>query len=277
MTGPLTRVVIDTNFAKHPDLERWLKRSTGNIAVLTDYFAMESYRTGSLAGVQGMYAILSRYARQVELLHSTGKLKLLPARERGARRRMVDESSTALFPKFCRALREASPGSGFDDVIRSHMEAAESELAALEHAMDTTGRAIEGLAKAWTQQDLLSLRNPDRPLTDGVMRTTLAQIAGLARDMFDLDSSVQLPSSIRELPYAFTFRVALCGYLGFQSRFADGSTSALSAVKARNDLVDSMQCASALYFDDFFTDDKRARGVYAYARRLMDEIFMRAK
>ena len=157
------------------------------------------------------------------------------------------------------------------------MEAAESELATLERAMGTTGRAIEGLAEAWTRQDLLSLRNPDQPLTDGVMRTTLEQIAGLARDMFDLEGGVQPPSSLRELPHAFTFRVALCGYLSFQSRFADGSTGALSAPKARNDLVDSMQCASALHFDDFFTNDKRAKGFYVYARWLMDEIFLRAK
>ena len=39
------RVVLDTNFATDPALEQWLKRSTGNVAVLTDYFAMESYRT----------------------------------------------------------------------------------------------------------------------------------------------------------------------------------------------------------------------------------------
>jgi hypothetical protein len=192
------RVVLDTNFATDPALEQWLKRSTGNVAVLTDYFAMESYRTGSLAGVQRMYAILSRYPRQVQVLQNTGKLRLLPPRERGARRRMIDTSSTATFPKFCRALRDAKPGSNFDPVVQSHVEAAERQIASIERNFATTGSAIEGLAQAWAAPDLLSLRRPGQPLTDGAIRTTLEQIAGLARDLFDIDPQMKLPQSLSE-------------------------------------------------------------------------------
>ena len=142
---------------------------------------------------------------------------------------------------------EADPSSRYPDLeLRASFSGGGKHFALFHVEQLKQGTFGEGLGEAWSQQDLLCLRKPDRPLTNGVMRTTLAQISGLARDMFDLDSDVQLPSSIRELPHAFTFRVALCGYLGFQSRFADGSTKALSASKARNDLVDAMQCASAL-------------------------------
>lgn len=268
------RVILDTNFATDPALEQWLKRSTGNVALLTDYFAMESYRTGSLAGVQRMYAILSRYPHQVQVLQNTGKLRLLPPRERGARRRMIDTSSTATFPKFCRALRDATPGSKFDLVVQSHIDAAEGQLAAFERNFVTTGSAIEGLAQAWAAPDLLSLRRPGQPLTDGAIRTTLEQIAGLARDLFDIDPQMRLPQSLSELPHSFAFRVALCGYLGYQGRLADGSTNALSASKARNDMVDALQGATALYFDGFFTNDRRAQISYLQAKVLMDTIFL---
>lgn len=65
------RVVVDTNFLQHQKLRDYLAASKHHSAVLTDYVAMEAYRSSVLDGVYQNMQVLSEFPTQVVVLHGT--------------------------------------------------------------------------------------------------------------------------------------------------------------------------------------------------------------
>src|SRR5712664_699129 len=75
----------------------------------------------------------------------------------------------------------------------------------------------------------------------------------------------ELPSA-RELPYTFTFRYALTGYLIALRWIAVGGAKNVKPEKIRNDIVDATLAAYATYFQGLLSRDEKANEIYGDAK-----------
>lgn len=77
------RKVVDSNMLRDPVLGAWLRRSESNVAVLTDYLAMEALKGNALVGARKSMEILAGFPEQVAILKSTTIVCGLPGVSRG--------------------------------------------------------------------------------------------------------------------------------------------------------------------------------------------------
>ena len=98
------KLVVDTNCLQTEELRYFLQKSTGNVAVLTDFAAMEAYKGDTLASIYKSMQVVSAFPRQVLVLKGSAKVFRLNGKVRGLQRRLVDETQTRGFPNYVRTL-----------------------------------------------------------------------------------------------------------------------------------------------------------------------------
>src|SRR5271156_1612992 len=106
-----TRKVVDSNALQSPLLRTYLTKSINNVAVITDYAAMEAYKGNTLVSIFRSMEILAEFPRQAMILKTTGVICGLRGRRSGLQRRMIDEGQTLGFTKYCHDLRAAKLGN----------------------------------------------------------------------------------------------------------------------------------------------------------------------
>lgn len=65
------RTVVDSNFLQSDGLRAYLSKSPANMAVLTDYAAMEAHKPDTLEMLYRSMAIVAEFPRQVIVLKGT--------------------------------------------------------------------------------------------------------------------------------------------------------------------------------------------------------------
>jgi hypothetical protein len=241
-------------------LREYLRKSPKNLAVLTDYSAMEAYKTNSLDELRRSYAILSEFPKQVLILKDTQTLCGLSARGAGLQRRLIDEDQTRGFGDFCKALREGTDlqlRNQFDDLVQSATWQMDRMLADAK----TTGDAIAVMQKSYTESELRVLRR-NEPYTNAMIKKIMVHVAELARKL------------LVDHPKARFLRIALCGYLLALRWIAVGGAERVSATKLRNDVADINFAACATYFDGLLSADQKLVSIHDEARVLINELFV---
>jgi hypothetical protein len=262
-------VVIDSNFLRSPELRAFLALSRHNKAVLTDYSAMEAYKNDDpLAAMQAQMAILSDYPTQVIVLKGTTKVCGLRGRKAGLRRRMVDQDQTKGFPEFCRHLRERS--KGIQTTVGDYAATARSNIDAITRDMTELSSGIVDMAKVYDAEELRILRTGG-DFTDSMMEKFTYCSMMLAAQLHKKHPHSAKQPAFEELPNTFLFRAAVCSQL-MVLRWAETGRTSTRPEKLRNDLIDLNFATFATFFDDFFTDDKRAHSLYAEAKVVLSVI-----
>ena len=96
--------IVDLNMLRDSDFDRWLRSSSSNIPVLTDYLAMEALKGDARIGARKSMKILSGYPGQVVILKSTNAICGLTGISRGLQRRMIDHPQSNGFGLHCNTL-----------------------------------------------------------------------------------------------------------------------------------------------------------------------------
>jgi hypothetical protein len=102
--------VVDANYLQDEKLAQWLSSSANNYVVFTDYAAMEAYKGNTLKSIFKSMEILARFPDQVLVLKNTQIVCGLKPERKGLRRRLVSETETKAFRKFCKNLKKAEEG-----------------------------------------------------------------------------------------------------------------------------------------------------------------------
>jgi hypothetical protein len=253
-------------------LREYLRKSPKNLAVLTDYSAMEAYKTNSLDELRRSYAILSEFPKQVLILKDTQTLCGLSARGAGLQRRLIDEDQTRGFGDFCKALREGTDlqlRNQFDDLVQSATWQMDRMLADAK----TTGDAIAVMQKSYTESELRVLRR-NEPYTNAMIKKIMVHVAELARKLLVDHPKARFLKGTEDVRNAFIFRIALCGYLLALRWIAVGGAERVSATKLRNDVADINFAACATYFDGLLSADQKLVSIHDEARVLINELFV---
>jgi hypothetical protein len=96
----MVKCVVDSNYLRSEKLREFLAGSPKNIAVLTDYCAMEAHSREPLITVSKSMEIVSEFPHQVALLRSSPSAALLRGRQSGMKKLLIDEEGTKGFPEY---------------------------------------------------------------------------------------------------------------------------------------------------------------------------------
>ena len=266
------RKVVDTNFLQSTALRDYLSKSSQNFVVLTDYAAMEVYKTKSLPSIYRSMEILSQFPRQVIVLKGTKLVCGLRGRRAGLQRRLIDQQQTRQFHAYCRQLVAAQQG---DRSIQRHLlQLGPSASANIEKIrLDATGlpKAIDEIVRDLTQDEIRNLRK-GLPYTERMADKFIRDVLLVAGHMFKGHPRITVFPKAVELPNTFIFRAALCAYLLSLRWISNGGADMALPEKMRNDIVDVSFAAYATFFDGLLTSDKKLNDIYEEAAFILQII-----
>lgn len=263
------RKVVDRNFLQSPYLREYLAATRKNIAVITDYAAMEAFKGDALANISQASAILCEFPKQVVVLKSTGIISQLKGRRCGFTRRMIDWSQSDGFPSWCDGLAQAKAGT--TSLLRQVLEngkAADAHLQRMRDDQLSYGENLEAHSKNFTAAELKALRS-GAPISKDMFAKISNHILEMAAFLFEQHPHFTSLPPARELPYTFIFRYAVAGYIVALRWIAVGGAKTVKPEKIRNDVVDATFAAYATYFQGLLSDDVKAQEIFAETKQVM--------
>ncbi len=267
------RKVVDANSLRDRSLEDYLRTSDENVAVLSDYSCMETYKGDSLKNLRKSLEIVSRYPTQVIVLRGTreiigsGPLATSPEM-------LVDQEQTAEFPLFCFGVSWAARGHrGLLSQIRTKGRLANEHFHQVRADARRFAQAVLQIADSLGPAAVKELRKGEtlKPETiDVIIRDILLVAASLFRDHPDAG---EMPSA-REVPRTFILRYALASYLLTLRWISDSGIQAAPPATLVNDLVDMTQVAYATFFDGILSRDRKLLEIHEQALFFLREVFV---
>lgn len=270
----LMRKVIDSNYLQSEALRGYLAKSRNNLAVLTDYAAMEAFKGDTLISIYRSMEILAEFPQQVIVLKSTTAVCGLRGRRKRLQSRMVDEDQTRGFAEWCRHLERAKQGDAkLQRQLLENGREASLHMDRILADMADYAATLEEIAKTYSPDDLRILRKRE-PLSPELSDKISTQVLNLAAILFARHPKVVKLPPAKELPNTFIFRFALCGYVLALRWIAVGGAKGVKAERLRNDIVDVNFAAFATYFDGLLTADAKADEIYKEADYLIKNVFI---
>jgi hypothetical protein len=267
------RTVVDSNFLQDDGLRAYLSKSPVNMAVLTDYAAMEAHKADTLEMLYRSMAIVSEFPKQVIVLKGTQAVCALSGRASGLQRRMIDQEQTRGFAEYCRHLAAARRGDlSLQAQLLELARAARLQMERILYDVQDFGGAVEELANLFNNNEIQIIRK-STPYTRKMAAKMMQQILMMARVLFDRHPRVTKLPPIRELPNTFLFRTALCMYL-LAKRWISVDVHQARAARIRNDLVDVNFAVFATYFDAFLTADRKINELYYEMDWVLKHVFV---
>jgi hypothetical protein len=268
------RTVVDSNFLQSDGLRAYLSKSSANIAVLTDYAAMEAYKGDTLEMLYRSMAILSEFPKQVIVLKGTQAVCALSGRASGLQRRMIDHQQTRGFAEYCRHLAAARRG---DLPIQAQLlelaREARHQMDRILGDMQEFGGAVEDFASTYNTNEIQIIRK-GAPYTPAMAEKMLQQILMMARLLFDRHPRATKLPAPDELPNTFLFRAALCVYLLLKRWISVGGAHQAKLERLRNDMVDVNFAVYATYFHGFLTADRKISEIYQETDWFLKRVFV---
>ena len=271
------RKIVDSNFLRSSELRSYLTASQQNMAVLTDYAAMEAYKGDTLVSIYNSMSILSEFPTQVLVLKSTLVTCGLSGREAGLQKRFIDAHQTKGFGIYCRNLEAAKAGNVA--LQRQLLELGREAMQHLDERMlsdaGTFPSAVEHIAATYTKEELVALRTA-APYSDEMIKKLIMCVLHAALEMFRSHPRVQKLPHRNEMPNTFIFHAALYAYLLALDWIAVAGAQGAKGVNVkniRNDMVDVNFAAYGTFFDDLLSCDGKTQRIYGKARLVLARVF----
>jgi len=267
------RYVVDKNYFESEKMAKFLSASRNNIALITDFSAMESYSGDPLKNIQRSMEIISRYPEQVKILHST-RYAVRSKPRIGNKRHLIDEKSTREFSAFCLQIEGSKNGDQKAiDAIDGHGAAANMYLDEMLKEYDGFTPSLKEAKGRFNKIDLRRYIDDGmlpRPLRDSLIRMTMEMTALFYHSHPERPSA---PSDhlIRE---SFLFRFSLVAVAQFMLLCRDGLSAKMSHRTMRNDTIDANYITYATLFDGILTEECKVRSTYRLARMMLRDIFV---
>ncbi|KAF0179537.1 MAG: hypothetical protein IV086_16840 [Hyphomonadaceae bacterium] len=259
------QLVVDSNALRSGSLRDFLARSRANVAVLTDYAAMEAYKGDPLVGISNSMEILGEFPAQVLVLKGTTAVCGLSGRAAGLRRRMIDGKQSTGFGEFLRDIFKAREGDQrYVKSIERLGEDARAQMEELRLIASGLGAKVDELMKAYSDEERRVLRL-DAPLTQAMLSKFAASVRHTAGVFYETHPSRPKWPSIEEFANTFLFRAALCSHLMALRWAAVGGVAQKRPDRVRNDMVDVVFATYATFFDGILTEDKMLSELHAKA------------
>jgi hypothetical protein len=263
------KFVIDSNALRSADLERFLSESDRNMAVLTDYVAMEAYKARRIETLVESFSIVSRFPRQVIVLRSSAVIARMSARPAGLERRLVDQAQTRGFGRYVKQLEKAAAGNAtLQQELRKMGDEASDHMELLLRNVPDMKRSFLELSTEFSEAEIAAIRNQaSYPVT--LVQRLMRLVGDMLALMIDAQPTLKVPPNIT-IRNLFLCRVALCFALLIGHWIYEGRQMGTRNDRVRNDHVDMFIAAYSTYFDGVLSSDQKLTTIAAQARYIMD-------
>lgn len=249
----------------------YLEKSRTNIAVITEYAAMEAYKGDTLASIYKSMEILAKYPSQVIVLKGTRKISALKGIKAGLQGSLIDNESN--FSEYANHLRDAKNGNKIieQQLLDLGKWATEHLDLMLDDAL-TTGSALADIATMYSKEERKLVRIGEN-LPFSTIQGITRNILNISATIFNSHPDINFKPSRSELFNTFIFRYALCIYLLALDWAALGGAKDVAPAKLRNDFVDMNFVAYATYFDGLMTADAKVIRLHQEARLWLTSLY----
>lgn len=266
------RKVVDSNCLRSPRLAAYLRRSSENVAVLTEFVILEAHKESPLVTVPASFEILSRFPGQVAVLRTSQNLLGFRGRSSGLQKRLIDRRASANFQNFCRTVRSATAGdvASQSEILRTS-NIASRHISSLVDAASSVIATFQDHARRFTQAELRIIRLRE-PYPDETQLKLIDIMFESATDIARATNAVPAginPAEIVNLP---VFRYSLAMAVLLTRWIAAGRQESASPAKIANDVIDANIVAYATYFDGILSGDKKLLSLHAETRYVLREI-----
>lgn len=269
----MMRKVIDSNQLQSLELRAFLAQSRHNIAVLTDYSAIEAYKGSSLEGIYRSMSILSDFPDQVIILKVTSVVCGLNGRGSGLQKRLIDQRQTKEFGEFLHDLDAARSGNlAIQQRLLNHASAANVQMTRILKNMKELGEAFATTAKLLSKEERGDIRE-NRAFTPDFIEKTVKSVLGIATVTFGQHPMVTAAPKYGEWLNTFIFRNALCTYLLALDWAARGGVQDAKPESLQNDMVDMNFVCYATFFDGLLSNDAKSIRIHKQARQWLKDVF----
>jgi hypothetical protein len=269
----LTRVVVDSNFLRSPDLVAFLAAKPTNHVVLTEFILMEQHRSSNpLHTVRESLALCSKFAAQVIVLKRSPEILRLSTRSEGLQRRMIDFTQTSAFPDYCSALCDPNRKGQVDSLIARRAAESAQHMALLLDDCKYLPEIYGRISGGFTNGELIEIRQR-RPFRRTTQFKLLDAMFEESRRLY-LATNVEeqyWPKTVGDAVNSYPFRYAVCMMLHYMRWVRDGEPQR-AVQKLRNDIVDVNTAAFATFFDGLLSRDGNLTGIHAEARYISERL-----
>lgn len=268
----LTRKVIDSNQLQADGFRSYLAKSTQNIAVLTDYVAMEAYKGDTLAGIFKSLEIVAKFPKQVIVLKGTPAICRLSGRGSGLQARLIDDLQTKRFSDFSRSLELGRNGD--QNIRRELVDMGKDATAHLDRmlaATDALSKGFDSIAQDFSKEERALLRSGG-PYTKEMSGKVVRTVFDVAVELFKRYTDLKNLPTKEHFPNTYIFRLSLCAYFLALDWAVQGGAQGAKPHKLRNDMVDLSFAAYGTFFDGLMSADAKVTRVHHEARNFLAAI-----
>ena len=262
------RVIIDSNMMQNDGLREFLALSSANIAVLTDYTAMESFKTNNVCAIVSSWEVLRHFPNQIICLEGTKKVGTIDPRAPGIANRMISKTETKGIPEFIGLLDRAQAGDqSITKQLLKRSEWAQSHMNGMLAKSGDMGLSIGEFESRFTEAELARMRRQEawRPDTGAKLYDVIDE---LARYSFNLHpAKPPFPSTKHKINH-FIFRHAVA-YAVYMLHLVEWGATNRKPENVRNDSIDIILGTYATYFNGLMTRDTLADRIYFRARLIL--------
>ncbi|MDB6026074.1 MAG: hypothetical protein JWM68_2297 [Verrucomicrobiales bacterium] len=265
--------VIDAGALRSDELFNFLSGSTQNIAVITDYAQIESFKGNGMINGQNSLRILAQFQQQIMVLRPSYEIAELKPRSKGLHQRLVDQKHSAEFGLYCKIMvDELIPREVLEYQAQRKQHLAENRLGQIEDQAEEIRLGMTKLFSHYPPDQLKRIRSGEL-ISDAFADHILADILACTAIYFRKtvgDRPLPSPSGIF---FSIQFRFALCSYVLALKWAGDCGHETVSTARLRNDFIDATYAAYATFFDGLITKDNKLSEVYSFSRWLLNNAF----
>jgi hypothetical protein len=266
--------IVDINFFEDQKLEKFLRTSGSNFAVITSISSTEALGRDDPKKVLNTLNILCKYPKQIIFLRHSKEVLFLNPTLKKIQSRMIDEAGTKAFLKFAKKFGyyQKHPEAMQSIIEQQQISAKAFREKALKEA-DKVNAAIGTLSGVFSSNELIAIRRGDS-LTGPIVEKIIDGIFQFARSFYGLRQDGKELPDYEGIKTTYQFRCATCFFLLALRRISEGHSALTKTDKILNDMIDTSYAAFATYFDGLLTNDKKLEELYRQANFFVNHVFL---
>lgn len=253
------------------ELRAFLSLSPANMAVLTDYAAMEAFQGDSLVSIQASWSTLRDFPRQVLALKGTRAAALVDPRAPGMGKRFVSQSETKGIADFAGLLDRAAAGNrGVQKQLLQRGKWADDHMQAMLSKAGDMNFSISEFCDVFTEAELKRMRRNEqwKPETG---KKFIELVGQLTANSFAAHPDKPMWPHGRHLINHFLYRHTFT-YLVYMMRLVQRGAVTRKAKLARNDAVDVIFATYGTFFNGLMTMDDEAGVIHHISRGMLKQV-----
>jgi len=264
-------IIVDRCCMASDRLRDFLSMSPSNIAVLTDYAAIEAFKGDTLSNIQSSWTVLQDFPHQVIALKSTRAAALVDPCAPGIAKRMIDKKETKALGGFARVLESAQCGNRrAREQLLQRGRWADDHLNRLLAKSGHMRTSIDEFCSAFSADELKRMRKLELWSEDTALKFMKIALHETEKSFEYHPDRLNWPTRGHILNH-FLFRHTVAYLIYVMELVRKGATDR-KAVLVRNDAADVVYVAFATYHNGFMTDDVRAANTHWLTRFVLREL-----